>query len=565
MLSLLFLLATWHSNAPWKSGLTMKDPFYLPAPPMFALVQPLSYPGQILADLLSVEYSTSDSDDQFLPSAILNDLNSRADPDKSMSDLLRFCRDRASPQACLILGRIYEFGAYNQTENHTKAREYYERVASLNDTSSLSALSFMHRHSGDVPLSMVEADASLASVESALPAALQSERGFIRPLSCPEAARLLVPIATAVAEMTFFPLSPVDPSDVVRLMDSSDPADLHRLAMYDLSRPYPSMTAAETAKDRLERALSAGHQESAAPLATLYSYLLPGPINISRILDILRPAVILDDPAALLVSSELYLIPELTWMFNPQRALKEIEAAAGSGYAPALHRMAEIRYWGLLGVGKNSTHGFKLFSKAAAAGHRPSIVTAALMLLSGDGVVADCPAAIEMLKRVVDTGPWFTYLDKYLQAGSTHAFVKMVDMHLTPGSWTDIDAPSEVTAELIREMGHVPKAALRKARAAREGNESALLWMTLNSPLDEALEWLANVEMLPPDISMLSKPLRWFLIARALCQKLKGRLSEKEDLVLHEMLKPLYEIGLFLAAALCLMLLIILRIHITLT
>jgi hypothetical protein len=122
----------------------MRDPFYLPVPPIFRLVRH-DPEGDILADFLSYRDKLSPSDD-FPASRILHDVNSRKHPHESLSQLIAACEREGRPQACLFLGRTYEFGAYNETQ----AAACYERV---NDTSALSPLSLFHRHSSQRPAS----------------------------------------------------------------------------------------------------------------------------------------------------------------------------------------------------------------------------------------------------------------------------------------------------------------------------------------------------------------------------------------------------------------------------
>jgi hypothetical protein len=238
-------------------------------------------------------------------------------------------------------------------------------------------------------------------------------------------------------------------------------------------------------------------------------------------MSLLQGAIELRDPAALYIAADLFLIDSIPQFFNPTRAFNDIRTAATLGYAPAIHKLAEITYLGLFGVGRSSSKGFKLFSQAAASGYRPSILRAATLLFNGDGVVANCPQAVSMLKRVVDVGPWTSFLDTYRKAGSRHAFTKMMGMNLTPRGWLDVHTRSEVTAQLLKVVGHEgdsqpASARMRRIRAAQEGDGAALLWLTLRSPLSEALDWLKRVELMPPAISMLATPLRWYLIARAI-------------------------------------------------
>jgi TPR repeat protein len=545
----------WRSSEPWKTGLLMKDPYYLPVPGIFALFQIPGRSDPVIADYLSLRGNLIPPIG-FNGSQVLHDLNSRKDPNRSLRQLVTACDGDGDPQACLILGRIYEFGAYNQTQDHEKALNYYER---LHGTASLSPLSFFHRHSLGFPLSIVEADSTMEFIESALPAALQHEHGFLRPLSCPATSRILFPIAKAVTEMTLDLISsPLNASQAAALAGSTDPADLHALAMYELSAPYPAVNVMETAKARLLKALEQGHQESAAPLAALARQMLN--INITRVLGLLDGAINLRDPAALHVASGFFLIPQLQELFNPARGLGNLRAAATLGYAPAIHKLGEITYYGFFGIGRSNSKAFKLFNQAAVSGYRPSILRAARLLLDGDGVVVDCPRAVSMLKRVIDGGPWRSFLDTYQEVGSRHAFMKMLDMNLTPCGWLDVGPGSQVTDELLKVVGRKSPGPtmMTKIRASQEGDGAALLWLTLRSPLIEALEWLKRVELMPPAISIFAVPLKWILIARAIIGY-RG-LDQREADIVSELLTPVGTAGLIVTAALCLILLIVLRV-----
>jgi TPR repeat protein len=552
---------TWPSTAPWKSALLMNDPHYRPVPPLFVLMQPAGLNGtQIFGDLLTLTPSES----SFGASAAVRALNERNNTDRVFSKIEQACA-KGVAQACLILGRIYEFGSYNKTQDHTRALDYYLRVEQLNSPIAYSALSFYHRYGfPDVPRSVLEGDLSVQAVESALSAGLQHQTGFLRPLSCPMAARLVEPVAEAVAEMNMIPgLRPANASELAALRNSTDPTDLHRLALLELSVPYPSIAERRRACKLLRRALRGGHEASASMLAVLLrSRDKP---DLQKIFDVLAPAVRFKDPVGLLVKAELHLHRDIPGLFDEARAIGHIKTAASTGFAPAVHALAFITYYGFCGVTRSNVAAFRLFKQAAATGYRPSMLAAAKLLITGDGAPADCPEGLAMLKRITDAGPWVHFFELY--GGDPHAFQKMLDINQTPREWIEIDAKAETTAELLRISGRalslLSSSGMRKLREADEGRPAALLWLTLKTPIEEAVGWLARVELLAPIIAVLAVPLRWWLIAKGLWGLVAGRLTPRQAAVLKGLIRPLCDGALVVTVTVCLLCLIALRINAT--
>jgi hypothetical protein len=318
---------------------------------------------------------------------------------------------------------------------------------------------------------------------------------------------------------------------------------------------------------RLEAALERGYIESAAPLAAIYQNPSDAPVDLPRILDILRPAVRMRDPWATLMAADFHMRHDLLALLSPTRALHEIRAAAASGYPPAVHRLGEVTSLGLLGVGKSSSKAYQLFVQAATAGHRPSLLRVADMLLSGDGTNVNCPEAIAHLRRIVDAGPWSAFFDTYQEAGSRHAFLKMIDMGLTPGGWQDISTENGTIGELIRMTGYVPDAlqtaaGMKMVRAARGGDEGALIWLILRAPLGEAVEWLKRIELMPPTTAVLAPPLRWYVTTKGLLDWALRRLTDKEQGLLKTLVRPVCDTAITLATIGCLISLVVMRIRI---
>ncbi|KAH0791697.1 sel1 repeat family protein [Histomonas meleagridis] len=564
---LAFLVAIWQSNAPWKTGLRMNDPNYLPVPPIFGLVHSSSKINSqiIFGDFLSIIQNNS----SFMGYKILNDLNLKTNVSYSFYQLRTACRNKTG-QACLILGRIYEFGAYGTEENHKKAFSYYQKALDYGDKNALIPLSFYHRYYDvDIPVSIVETDSTAESVESLLSSSFQYEKGFLRPLSCPTASQLLVDISSLCTQMKAFPTStPLNQSEVDRLINSTDPKDLYKLGLHEMSVFYPSRSEYRSAKSKFKKALQQGHLQSASAIARIQ--LIRKPQNTSKILSFLRSAIKIKDPEALLLASDLYMTIGRNDPMQLQKAYKYVKDAARTDYPPAIHKLGQITYYGLLGVPRSNTEGYKLFKKAATKGFAPSMFDAAQQLLGGDGVTVDCQAALSMLRRIIDVGPWSLFFDKYVERGSKHAFLKMLDMKLTPIKWVKIEPQNEAIRNLL-EISNMEYSAtenaetdetIEKMRLVREGDAKSLLWLIMKSPLEESLEWIQAVEVMPPKIAILAKPLKWFIIAKNSLRMVKNQTSEKEQELLKVLLSPYLKRLFIVLATVCLVILVAVRFNI---
>jgi TPR repeat protein len=544
----------------------MKDPYYLPVPPIFALVHLDEFGSEVLEDLLSFPQNSTSAPPEFSPASLFHRLHTRDSPDEVLASLDGFCNRNVS-QACLILGRIHEFGAYNQTEDLTKALVYYDRVS---DTSAFAPLSFLHRHYNvDLPTSVVEADLSLSCVESRLPAALEHDKGFLRPISCSQSFTLLLPVARAVLETHPFPVSSrLNESTIASLQNSTDPADLHRLAMHALSLPYPAAHEISSAKHLLKLALAKGHHESAAPLAYIYGFNFTRKSSISHAWNILAPALALNDPFARSVGADLLRLADPNNAEQLGRSIRLFHEAASSGYPYALYRLALFAYYGLFGTPRSASAGFELFARSAAGGYQPAMLEMAKMLFSGDGVAADCGQANALLRRIIDSGPWSEFLGTYVEKGSQHAFTKMLDMNLTPVGALQITEQSESTEALIkvlRDSSSVLNSgeAMRRAREAATGNGAAALWLAIKSPIEEAVARVEEIERMRTTFAILGRPLRLYLFVKGVSAWMTGTLSNKGIEALGKMMEGVWYNLMLLGGLLCLYLLIRKRIDLT--
>lgn len=531
------ILSIFHSNAPWKAGYSMNDPDYLPVPPLFMIVKPDPSHPEIFGDYLSINQDNTG----FVSRSVLRDLNKRKDVNKSMETLKHACNNRTA-QACIVLGRIYEFGAYGQKESRARALNYYQRALELGDRAALVPLSFFHRYySVDIPRSVLEADSTDEYVESLLATSVQHEKGFLRPSTCPGAAEKVLRVAQLAAAMNMFHHSKaVNETEAARLRNSTDPKDMYTLGMSMANVPYPSKDELKRARELLMKAYNMGNYHAAAPIIRIDVVLQPQQ-NFTYILDFLDKALKINDPDAMLLAHELTSVNQVT----VEQSYMYIKDAAQSGYPPAVHRMGELTYWGLLKIPRSNKEGFKIFMKAAATGYRPSMFWAARQLLGGDGADVNCMESLSMLRRIVDLGPWSTFLDKYVKRGSKHAFLKMLDMNLTPIRLMKIQPETETIEKLVNtsllaasELSTKSSVVIDKLRLAREGDYLSILWLVLNSNLADALQWLQRIESMPPRIAFLSKPLHTYLILKNLKYRSEGKLSQKEIQLLKECSQP---------------------------
>ncbi|OHT16740.1 hypothetical protein TRFO_13012 [Tritrichomonas foetus] len=574
LFTFLSINTVWQSIAPWKYGLTMDDPDYLPVPPIFTLIKPNKWNSHIIGDLLSIRTVP-----EFDPVAIIHGLNKDRNPGLILDRLQHNCTVDHISQACLILGRIYEFGAYNQTENLSLSYELYQKVVEFGDSSANSMLSFFHRHYDyNFPASIVEADSS-NTIESILSKALQYDRGFLRPLSCPTSASLLLPIAEAVSQLYIFPPpKPLDKSEIERLNNSTDMVDLYNSAMHQISVPYPSKKEIHQAKEKLEQSLNKGYVKASAPLAQLNIELSTHRDSNEISKKLVQSALKIKDPAASFVAFQIKL--HENDIASLEQARRFLIFAAENNYVPAIHELAVHTYFGFLGLGRNDKKAYQMFKMAAAKGYLPSMFRAAKQLLGGDGTIEDCNEASKMLRRVLDLGPWSKFYDKYVEKGSKHALRLMLDMSLTPAKifpindtessfiHTNTQSSSTIAshakayeskiANNLQEQEYV-----QKMRKAREGDPSAILWLSIKSPLLDSSMWIERLKEHSPRTRMLVPPVKLFITLRTIFLYFKGELNEKEIEYTHAIFsyfKPQLKI---LSITFSLVLLVVARVKLT--
>jgi len=547
MIFALLFFKIWSSNAPWKTGIKLNDPEYLPVPPLFGLVKVKDNSDAIIADLLTFAPGEMTNDTL----NIVRELNERINSTQNLESLNDLCFINNNSQACLVLARIYEFGAYGKQENHTLSYELYKKASDLNNTHALSVLSYYHRYptNNDPISSIIESDATMYSIDSILASSIQHSSGNLRPKSCSAAARILLPVAQSLCSLYLFPnTSPVNQTELERIQNSTQPMDLYTKAMAMIYVPYPSNKEKSFAKDLLKQAFEQGYQNAAAPLATLY--LNQAKPNISKAIHFLSKALVLNDPAAMLLASELFSISDSN-LLNPSEAKRLVKGAASQGYAPAIHKLGILTYYGLIGIPRSATKGFELFSQAAAMGYRPSIFQVAQQMIGGDGVVVDCEKAVEMLRRIVDTGPWSDFYDKYVSNHSLHAYTLMNDLGLTPCEYVESSNDTKWNST----------ESLKIVRAARDGNITAIIWLIFNSNLRDAEGLFIKLRQLDRTMAIIEKPLRAYIIIRGYFSYMQGKLDQNELPFLMSMASPFLSMILKLFTFILLSILIILRVQ----
>lgn len=301
-----FLLSIWQSSEPWKYALSMNDKYYLPVPPLFSLVRINNgtHSSFVLSDVLTAEDFSNETQSNtnnhtvtrpFSGKYYIDRLNKRISPQKDINDLIAYCESENISKACLILGRIFEFGSYNQSENLHQSYKYYNKALSLNDSSANSPLAFFHRHIfPNIPLSIIEDDYNSNFVESILVTSNQYESGFLRPQSCISTSQVLISLSRILVDMYFkdpynkyvktrknISLSSKHKELMVKLLNLSDTCknvtnhsknggySYFQQGISYLTIPYPTSEELDLAVSYFEKAICAGSIEALPYLAQL--------------------------------------------------------------------------------------------------------------------------------------------------------------------------------------------------------------------------------------------------------------------------------------------------------
>ena len=100
----------------------------------------------------------------------------------------------------------------------------------------------------------------------------------------------------------------------------------------------------------------------------------------------------------------------------------------------------------------------------------------------------------------------------------------------------------------------------QKTKHASSGNESAILYLILTSPFEEALEWQQKLNMLSPVYFFLSFPIKTFLFFKNLWKYNHNQLTEKESMMFRDIANSVSEILAILFTFVTLVLFICLRV-----
>lgn len=554
MILLIFIcFSFWSSNEIWKQSYQMNNLSYLPIIPLFKLVKTDKQNKYVFVDALTDVNST----DLFQPETFINLLNQNDSPYSVMQKLDDFCSENIS-QACLIIGRIYEFGSYIFPENISLAYSYYLKAQKFGSRDVLPILSYFHRHYYiDVEKSIIEADLSEDFLETALPMSLQYHNGISRPLSCHKASEVLKPFSYASTSIVRFNFPGSDKEDRM----NKTHAYLHSQAKHLLLSPYVSINEIEKATELLNQSLHYQYQESASILAQLHldGYVRnPNITSINYFLDI---GIRLKDPLAYYLLSCFFSLDD-PYISKYSIAFDFLKNSAHQGFAPAIHRVGYLTKKGYLGFKRDDQKAFDLFSHSAALGYQPSLYEMAKSYLEGEGIPHNCNNGYLLLTKIIDNGPISQFLNRYIQKGSKSAFLKMIDMNLKPLNYIQIDLNGTITKLFLQLSNFSKKDELyrQKTKHASSGNESAIIYLILTSPFEEALEWQQKLNMLSPVYFFLSFPIKTFLFFKNLWKYNHNQLTEKESMMFRDIANSVSEILAILFTFVTLVLFICLRV-----
>ncbi|OHS98814.1 hypothetical protein TRFO_01875 [Tritrichomonas foetus] len=565
-----FFCNIWFSDSPWKDSLKRNDKNYLIVPPILEIVHPFDNETSVIDDLLSFNKNMN-----FTTTKYLKRLNKQKNPDKYIHKLKSRCLSQNISQACLILGRIYEFGSYNQTENLSLAYSYFLRVNELNDSSANSELSFFHRHIyKNVPKSIVEADFSSNNVESILTSSFQYETGFLRPKSCPTATKSLLAISKHLIDMYMIQPLILDYilDEDVSTKDENFTIFFKRYvkALKILSLPYPSQKHVKKAKYILKTLYKQGFNRSVYPLSLIYMNSKLNNKTRNKIFTMLDPKTIKNDPAATLLASDIFL-SSTNGVFRSNHVLLDLKYLSG-WYPPAMKKLGDFTYLGYYGIPRSATNSYTLFSKSAIAGYCPSMLSAASQLLGGDGVTEDCSEALKMLRDLIEICPLTEIYNKYVEKGSKVALLKMIEMRLTPSFWIDgINEKglfSSVTDEMFKIEDIIPKItgneALKRLCAAKNGDVSSIFWIVLKSDYHDARQWMKRLNQMHLDIPFASKVLEIVVNVKGVGKYLKGEVLNEEKDQIKCLIYSIFHNTIIIVLAMLLIFLLIIRLDMAL-
>ncbi|EAX99144.1 hypothetical protein TVAG_115480 [Trichomonas vaginalis G3] len=516
----LFMLgvAIPQSKSVWKFTYMMDKSNYLPPPPVFKIIEQNS--TSYFVDALT--YPENETNPM---NSLYHTLRSGLDINETIQKIENLC-ENGNSQACLGYGRIYEFGAFGTQEDHSIAQKYYLKADKLGNNAAKSLLSFYHRtyEPLEIPKSVVESNLSWDYLESILPITNQYLEGKYRPYSCPSAYKTISRAADIIPTMFIFPIHRNIPNstELDRLSKSKDPIDMYNYAMSKIFIPYPTEQKVKNAIKLLNNSFNNGYKPAIGPITTLLKYQ-----NSTKLFNqYLNIGVKMGDPTSLLLKAGVLL-----GHTQPPcvEILSYLRQATNQNYAPGFFELGLMSYYGLCGVGRSNVNGYMYFSQSASKGHFPSMLKVSQQLIGGDGAVANCDRSVEMLRQLIDYGPWVRFFDKYVQRGSEHAFRKMLDLGLTP-SKNFLSSNSKDSRD-ANQFSYV--------RNARSGNATAALWLAMNSPLHEAEEYFYRMSQMQLAAQSIVGPVKFYVMMRELPKYIKETMPEEDSKILVEYIKPL--------------------------
>lgn len=163
---------------------------------------------------------------------------------------------------------------------------------------------------------------------------------------------------------------------------------------------------------RLEQAAASGDVQALSALGYSLYHCLHGALDQTRGLTLLEKAADLGNAAAQSFVGSLYIsgrvkcirhgVDDDDCAVHRQGSLYLVQAVA-KGNIVAMHNLA-VAYENGIGVRREMTRAYKLYSTAASRGHVESLVDTALCLLRGDGVDEDAEHALILLERAAHHG-----------------------------------------------------------------------------------------------------------------------------------------------------------------
>ena len=534
MLLILFLFIKekhfYQSNEIWKKSLKMireNDSNYLPIVPIFYIARTDRLNKYVYCDAI-----TDANISAFNSTEVIENLNENKNRSDIMDQLIQLCNRKIS-HACLIIGRIHEFGSYNFPENLTLAYSYYLKAHKFGSKDALPLLSYFHRHFViSLSKSVVESDLALNQdfyVESAVPAALQYDLGILRPKSSYRANKFLKILSKATSTMYRFTL----PSSY-----NLKEAKSHYLKKIDKILSLPYLNKLEI-NQSLEYILAANENQDLESIPIFILLCFDGCFGTNfdknNIYDFLKEGISsFKDPLLYYLRGNL---KTLDFSSFSSYLINDFYKSAQLGYPPAFHRLGYFHEKGYYNIRKNQVKAFKYYSNAEILGYLPSTYKKGKMLAIGKGSPQNFSKSNLCYWKTLNNGPLTEFLYEYSKHGSKSAFIKMIDMNIIFEKEIHFQLNNKSLAKQIYDRqtySKIPQNVINKMRLANQGNESAIVWLILKLPLNEALDWDRKLQTVSPIYGFINPFLKTYLFTKFFILKFKHNLSYEEEALLSE-------------------------------